>query len=93
MDTFLFEVEEIMPPLPQFGPVLFPGIKFDGPVLNAGAPLVLLLPDGTRIDTFLRSFPLINTGRHYRGFLAVELPKSIKVEQIPQGTQVWLTTV
>jgi hypothetical protein len=89
MDILLFTVEEVFY-IKGLGAVLYPGISHSGPNARVGQPITLLRPDGQEVKTTIKGFPMINRKGHYNS-AAIVLPKNIKADEIPVGSQVWLT--
>jgi hypothetical protein len=46
-------------------------------------------PSGECLSTFIRGIEMINRGRE-RGGVAFSLPSSIRVEDVPAGSELWL---
>jgi hypothetical protein len=89
MDVLLFTVEEVFF-IKDLGAVLYPGISHSGPHAKVGQNITVLRPDGQEIKTTIKGFPMINRTGH-NDSVAIVLPKNIKSDAIPVGSQVWLT--
>lgn len=89
MDILLFTVEEVFY-IKDLGVVLYPGISYSGPHAKVGQQITLLRPDGQEVKTTIKGFPMINRKDH-NDSVAIVLPKNIKADAIPAGSQVWLT--
>ena len=46
-------------------------------------------PSGVCISTFIKDLAMINRGRE-RGGVAFSLPRSVKAEDVPVGSELWL---
>jgi hypothetical protein len=90
MDVLLFAVEDVIH-IKGLGTVLFPGISYSysGPQLQNGQSLTVLCPDGQEIKTNIKSVANIRPLKS----LPFVLPKNIKAEEIPIGSQVWISNV
>jgi hypothetical protein len=82
METLLFVVEERFQ-LTSIGLVLTPGLGDNPHNVTIGAPIKLIRPDKSEIISVLAGIMFVEA-RH------ISLPQSIKKEDVPVGTEVWL---
>jgi len=94
-EIFLFTVEHAFQLSGRPGPVLVPGIPSNSelPTIRIGSPLLIITPDGDRIDTQLACVEMVNYGQEPRPSapsVPVGLPSSISKAQVPVGSKVYL---
>jgi hypothetical protein len=86
---FLFQLDEVFE-IRGRGCVLVPGVPYK-PLQNvvAGSPIVIERPDGSRLETMILAFEMINRGRPME-HAPFSVPKHISKEELPPGSQVFL---
>jgi hypothetical protein len=90
MDILLFTVEEVIF-IKDLGAVLYPGVSSSDPHPKPGQQIIVLRPDGTELKTTIKGYPMINRKGHNESH-AIVLPKNIKADEVPAGSQIWSNT-
>lgn len=92
MDSVLLFVVEDAFQLSGIGCTLVPGPSMDSGIdVRTGDALRLELPDGTQLDTQVTGLVSIRrTKPEHRRAVPLTLPKSVRKEQVPPGTRVFL---
>ncbi len=93
-DLFLFAVEDVIKIDGLAGHVLLPGISCgeNMPDIAVGAPLAIVTPGRSRIETPLASYALIRMQpRREPLCLPITVHYPLAKDHIPQGSRVYLT--
>ena len=91
MDKLLSVVEEVFE-ITVRGCILIPGIPLDTPhVVKIRAPIRLLRPDGSTVETYVAGIEMISATPPRPGPIPILLPPELRKSDIPVGTQVFLT--
>lgn len=87
------EIEEVFD-LSNRGCVIAPGVSKDTKcTVLIGSPLIIICPDGSRVETAVKGLEMINSIRKPVLFYPILLPRGIGKEQVPKGSKVYLADV
>jgi hypothetical protein len=85
---FLFQLDFVFE-ITGRGCVLLPGIPYTFQNIAVGCPIVIVRPDGSRLETVILAFEMINRGKPME-HAPFTVPKHIGKEDLPPGSEVFL---
>lgn len=88
---FLFQIEDVFD-ISGRGCVVVPGIPYSLPDgVSVGAHIVVETPSGSRLETTISAFEMINRGKLME-HAPFSVPRTISKEQLPVGSRVFLVS-